>query len=188
MTVEKSIKINDLRNDLRKAEKSGDLRLLILYSNLYNEHFVRLLYEEHVTKDNYIKCNKCSKFLIPKFEQQVDKLAEIGIIDSKNNHDELIKLIFGIRNELSHKLEYNIDELEKRFEKAQNLSLVDNSGLISKFINNATSWEKIKLAVFATVTSLYTKYEESKNRKPNESIRYLINPEGTKVVINVYKI
>lgn len=176
---------HDLKTDLEKAEKSKDIRVMLLYVNLYNEYFINLLYKSSVVEGEYDKCIKCQKYNAPKFKQQVDKLAQIGIVASEYSHDTLIKLIFDLRNELAHQLNYDIDELSKRFSEAHWLGLVDDTNLISNFLNQATLWEKVKMAVFATVTTLYQKYETLNNRNPEQSIIFKINPEGTRSEIEI---
>lgn len=185
--MEDIIKPSDLKNDLERAEKLGDKRLLFLYSNLYNEYFVDLLYKTYIKNDEYKKCSNpnCQKFLIPKFKQQVKRLSEISIIDHKNKHDEVIDMIFDIRNELSHQLKYNIYDLEKRFEKIQKDSLIDDTGIITKTLNKMDSWEKIKLSVFAVVTALYKEYEKLNSRKPKQTIEFRIDHDGKMVSVEL---
>ena len=166
------IKPSDLKNDLDRAEKCGDKRLLFLYSNLYNEYFVNLLYKEYIANNEYEKCTKCQKFLRPKLKQQVERLSDANIIDGTDNHDKVINLIYDIRNELSHTIEYSITNLEKRFEDIQKESLKDQTGEILNTLNKMDPWDKIKLSVFATVTTMYQEAEKLNDRNPKQTIQF----------------
>jgi len=82
----------------------------------------------------------------------------------------------------------NIDELEEIFNKNHDPSITDNTGLISKFLDQATPWKKIELSVFATVVNLYKEYEKDSGRIPEYTISYIMNREGTaaKPIIHPY--
>ncbi len=182
--IEKIITPSNLKSDLEIAEKSGDLRMIILYANLYNEYFINLLYKFHLQGHKIEVCDKCGKPKVPKFKQKVEKLSTINIVAKEYGHDNLISLIFELRNELAHNLVYNIKELEERFGGAEaDPSMEDETGLITNFLRSASPLEKIKLMVFATVTTLYHKYEQMNGRTPEQTIHFEINPEGTRVQI-----
>lgn len=177
------IKPELLQIDLERAESSGDIRMLILYANLYNEYFVNLLYDLSFKEDKFERCKECSKPLVPKFKQQVKKLTVVGVISGENGHDNMINLIFDLRNEIAHNLRLDMSALNKRFDEQHKPHMEDPLGIITKFLKTVTIQEKIKLAVFATVTNLYQEYEKLNKRIPKQTISYRINSEGTAVQI-----
>jgi hypothetical protein len=173
----------DLKEDIERAEKTGDIRMFILYANLYNEYFVNSLHQNHFNVKKYSTCDKCNRMLLPKFKQQVEDLCSLGVIPKEHGHDNIINLIFDLRNELAHNLKADIKELEMRFEESHKPKTEDSTGVIGVFLKQANPWEKIKMSVFATVTNLYHMHEILNSRKPAHTIHYEINPELQQVSI-----
>lgn len=189
MSFDKLITPSSLKSDLDRAESSGDIRMLILYSNLYNEYYITILHKYFFGSPKYESCIKCNKLVVPKFIKQVEDLCGINVVSKEDGHDCVINLIFDLRNELAHNLTCTIEEIEKRFEDNEKIVCEDPTNLIKTALNTASMWKKVKLAVFASVTSLYNEHEKINNRIPQETIHYQLDRQtgNIEVVITQLK-
>lgn len=177
---------NELLLDLKRISSIGDVRILILYLDLYIEYFVNAIYRIKV-KDEIRKCNTCGKYIETKFKDKINKLSDIGFIKKEHKHDEIIKIIYDLRCRLIHNLRPDINLLEREIQKHKP-DIQETMPLMSKYWEKVDPWIKIQLMAFPPITALYQEYEKVCERHPEYTIRFLINPEATMVQMDLIKI
>ena len=174
---------NELLNDLKRISSTNDVRILILYLDLYMEYFVNAIYKKKI-KNETEKCNTCSRYIEIKFKDKVDKLSDIGLIKKEHKHDEVIKIIYDLRCKLIHNLQPDFRWLKRKVQEHKP-DIQERIPLISKYWDKTDPWIKIQLMAFPSVTALYQEHEKVCGRDPKYTIRFLINPEATMVKMEI---
>lgn len=178
-----SVRPLDLSNDLKRINSLEDSRIVILYLNLYIEYFVNAICKVKF-KEEVIKCEFCGNYKELKFKEKVSKLTNLGFLNKENKHDEVVYLIYRLRNKLLHNLNPDIEELKSWIQEHEP-DLKEKSPLVTNFLNNASPWVKIQLFAFPAIVKLYEKYEIEIGNKPKQTIIFEINPDGTVIAIKI---
>jgi len=176
----------ELMDDLIKISSINDVRILILYLDLYIEYFINAIYKKKA-KDKIQKCNTCGRYIETKFKDKVDKLTDVGFIKKEHKHYEIIKIIYELRCKLIHDLRPDTELLERKIQEHKP-DIQETIPLMNKYWENVNPWIKIQLMAFPSVTRLYQEYEKVCGRHPEYTIRFLINPEATIVQMELIKI
>lgn len=179
---EDKFKTKDLLKDLERIRPFNDNRVLIWYCNLYNEHLVKLIYSKYKNESSFGFCNECKKTLEPSFLLKVDELSSAGYIDSENQHNDLIKMIYKARNSAGHELNFNETRIIKSIEKQMSVAkMEDPSGKLSKLFKNISPWKKLEIQTAVVVAKLNETFEMINSQECEERLIFEINPEYTVV-------
>ncbi len=176
----------ELLDDLKRISSINNIRVLILYLDLYIEYFINAIYEKKI-KNKIKKCDTCDRYIETKFKDKVDKLSNIGLIKKEHKHDEVIKIIYDLRCKLMHNLKPDIKSLENLIEKHRP-DIQEKFPSVSVYWGKTDPWIKAQIMAFPAVTALYQEYENICGRHSDYTIRFLINPQATIVQMNLIKI
>jgi len=182
----------DLIGDINYARTIEDKRLMFLYFDLYIEHFIHTMYGEIKHKIKHKKtflksiinffCKKSISVASPKTKTNI--LIKHKFIDEM--FSDIILLIFNLRHELIHNLKPNIKMIEKKINQHKP-PIEDKLGLVKKFLDKASSWDKIQLYAIPTIVHLYQRLKKIRNEKIDYDMRFEINPEASWVQIVLLK-
>ena len=179
----------DFIKDLKRIKPFKDNRVLILYCNLYIEHYVKLLYKKHKNDPKIEECSMCKRKLTPSFMDKVKELSDVGLVDTNNKHQDLIIMVNKNRNIAGHELNFIetkiIEGITKTLSESQK---VDPYGILEKVLKKITPWENLEISAVAVVTKLYQKNEEINGRKLQNRLIFMINEKHTKIFPKIVSI
>lgn len=187
------ITIKDLKNDLLRCQKLGEPRLLILFLDLYMEHFIHALYgkveDKHISLARRILKNFLKHEKIVSVKTKAKNLAEWNELNKEPELNrgclEVYLLIHKLRNELVHHLRPNTEKVEKWINNHEPI-MDDPRGLVTKFFEKkANPWDKIQIYAFPAITHFYQRLEEASGKRADYTINFEITPQANAMRINI---
>ncbi|NQU98420.1 hypothetical protein HQ533_03050 [Candidatus Woesearchaeota archaeon] len=144
---------NDIEGIVRQ-KPTFDVRVLILYIDLYMEHYLLFICKKMGVKGT--------------LKERCKALLSKGVLEKRAYN--LIKLIIDLRNKLVHSITVTIEDVNKKLENMELLFHTDNAELL-KAVSSSNDWQKFHVYSVLLVAVLYMIACEQCKIEPNYNIR-----------------